>query len=58
MDGYVQIGENPVDGARGDHEARINCATHDSSQRIPRTLVEPVEETGKYRIGCSWRLDL
>ena len=51
MNGNVEIGEKPMDGAGSDHETGINSPTHDPSQRIPRPLVEPVEEAGGERGG-------
>ena len=33
-----------MDGARGDHEPRVDGATHNPAQRVPRPLVKPVEK--------------
>ena len=64
MNGNVEIGEKPMDGAGSDHETGINGPTHDPSQRIPRPLVEPVEEArggregGKRRRRKRWSKEL
>lgn len=31
-------------GATGDHEPRVQSTTGDSSQRVPSSVVEPIEE--------------
>lgn len=33
-----------VDGAAGDHETGVQSAAGDASQRMPRSVVEPVPE--------------
>ena len=42
--GDVKRVEYPVDGARRDHEARVDRAADDAPQWVPGALVEPVEE--------------
>lgn len=42
--GDVERVEDPMDGARRDHEARVDRATDDATERIPGALIEPVEE--------------
>lgn len=44
MHGNVEHGEDVVYAARGEHKAWVDGATHDPAQRVPRSLVEPVEE--------------
>jgi len=36
--------QQPVDSARGDHQAGVYCTAHNPAQRVPGPLVEPVEE--------------
>jgi hypothetical protein len=44
VDRNVEQRENVVNGSGCDHEARINCPAHNSSQRIPGTVIKPIQE--------------
>ena len=44
MNGNVERVEDVVDEARGEHEAGIDGAADNATERVPGALVEPVEE--------------
>lgn len=42
-------------GARCDHEAGVNSTPYDTTQRVPRSLVKPIQEIVEsmlHHIGC------
>ncbi len=44
VNGNVQGVQDVVDGPGGDHQTRVNRATDNPAQRIPGTLIKPIEE--------------
>lgn len=42
--GDVERVEKPMDGARRDHETRVDSAAYNATERVPGALVEPVQE--------------
>jgi hypothetical protein len=44
VDGDAEGVGEPVQGARGEHEAGVDSASHNTAQGIPRSLIEPVPE--------------
>lgn len=55
VDGQVEWVKDVVDGTGGEHQARVHSASDDAPQRVPRSLVEPVEEVVEpmlYHVGC------
>lgn len=51
IDGDVQHPHEPVEGRRGDHQAGVNGAANDASQRIPGAIIEPVVELVEALLG-------
>ena len=51
VDGEVEEVERVIEDCWGDHEARVNCAADDASERIPDTIVEPVVERVEAFVG-------
>ena len=51
----VEQTKDVVDAARCDHQTRVHCATNNSAQWVPGSLVKPIEEiieTMFDHIGC------
>lgn len=51
MDGEAEEAEGPVDEGGGDHEARVESAADDATQRVPALGVEPVPEVVEAVLG-------
>ena len=51
VDRDVDEREEVVDRPRGDHESRVDSASYDAAQRVPRPLVEP-EACTQFFIQC------
>lgn len=51
IDGDIQEPHKSVKGGRGYHQPRINSASNNPAQRIPRPIIEPVVEVVEALLG-------